>query len=103
MQWENGKMTELCCFYNPPNPPSNEELKPLSSAARSFVGGEIYEHYKGKRYKVLSVGRNSETLEETVVYQALYGDHDVWVRPLKMFLENIAINGQTQPRFKKVQ
>lgn len=103
MQWENGKMTELRCYYNQPNSPSNEELKPLSSIAKSFVGGEIYEHYKGKRYRVLSVGRNSETLEESIVYQALYGNHDIWIRPLTMFLEDVSINGQLQPRFKRVQ
>ncbi len=84
-------------------PPQNEELKPLSSEAKSFQGGEIYEHYKGKQYKVLSVGRNSETLEEIIVYQALYGNHDVWVRPLKMFSENVVINGLSQPRFKRVR
>ncbi len=93
MHRENGKNKAL----------QNEELKPLSAEAKSFVVGEIYEHYKGKRYKILSVGRNSETLEETVVYQALYPDYDVWIRPLKMFLENILINGHPQPRFKKVQ
>ncbi|HSX04348.1 MAG TPA: DUF1653 domain-containing protein [Rhabdochlamydiaceae bacterium] len=91
------------CYYNPPNPPQNEELKPFSSEAKAILEGEIYEHYKGKRYKVLSVGRNSETLEETIIYQALYGTHDVWVRPLKMFSENIVINGLPQPRFKRVQ
>jgi hypothetical protein len=103
MQWKNGKMTELRCYYNPPSPPQNEELKPLSYEAKSFQGGEIYEHYKGKRYKILSVGRNSESLEETIVYQALYGNHDVWVRPLKMFSENVVISGQSYPRFKRVQ
>ena len=96
-------MTELRCYYSPPLPPQNEALKPLSAEAQSFRGGEIYEHYKGKRYKIQSIGRNSETLEEIVVYQALYGDHDVWVRALSMFLEDIVINGQPQPRFKQVQ
>ncbi len=81
----------------------NEELKPFSAVAKSFAGGEIFEHYKGKRYKVLAVGRNSENLEECVVYQALYGDRDVWVRPLGMFLENIVINGIEQPRFRRIQ
>jgi len=103
MQWQNGKMTELRCYYNPPNLPRREDLKPFSSEAKAFVGGEIYEHYKGQRYKVISVGRHSETLEETIIYQALYGDHDVWVRPLKMFSQTVLINGQSQPRFKRVQ
>ncbi len=82
--------------------PVNEELKPFSALAKSFSKGEIYEHYKGKKYQILAVGRNSETLEECVVYQALYGEHDVWVRPLSMFLETIVFNGIEQPRFKNL-
>ncbi len=81
---------------------ANEELQPFSALAKSFSKGATYEHYKGKRYQILAVGRNSETLEECVVYQALYGDCDVWVRPLTMFLETVVINGIEQPRFKKI-
>ena len=102
MHWDNGKMKELRCYYNPPSPPQNEELKPFSAEAKSFIGSEIFEHYSGKRYKILSVGRNSETLEESIVYQALYGDGDVWIRPLAMFLESVMINGEKKPRFKRV-
>lgn len=61
-----------------------------------------YRHYKGKDYRVLGVSRHSETLEELVVYQLLYGDHGLWVRPRAMFLETIEINGVTQPRFAYV-
>ncbi|NGX60812.1 MAG: hypothetical protein K940chlam9_00283 [Chlamydiae bacterium] len=80
----------------------SEELKPLSSAAKSLKKGAIYEHYKEKRYQVLAVGRNSETLEEVVIYQALYGDQDVWSRPLGMFMETVEIEGHVVPRFKKI-
>lgn len=59
-----------------------------------------YQHYKGKEYRALGLARHSETLEELVVYQALYGDHDLWVRPLKMFSEEVEIDGQKVPRFK---
>ncbi|HUC96066.1 MAG TPA: DUF1653 domain-containing protein [Candidatus Saccharimonadales bacterium] len=59
-----------------------------------------YEHYKGNRYEVLGVAKHSETLEELVVYRALYGNHDVWVRPYEMFLENIEFEGKTVPRFR---
>jgi hypothetical protein len=77
----------------------NEDLKPFSEKAQQFTAGSIYEHYKGMRYKILAVARHSETLEEMVVYQALYGNYDVWVRPLDMFLETIEIDGKIQPRF----
>lgn len=59
-----------------------------------------YEHYKGKRYKVIGVARHSETLEELVVYQALYGEYGLWVRPLKMFMEEVEIDRKRVPRFK---
>ena len=82
---------------------SDEILQPFSIQAQSLTKGVIYEHYKGKRYKILCVGRNSETLEESVVYQAQYGNNDVWIRPLSMFLEHVIINGKMQPRFKPVE
>ena len=82
---------------NPKIPP------PMSSLAQSISVGGQYEHYKGLRYKVLAVARHSETLEELVVYQALYGEQGIWVRPLLMFLENITLNGESRPRFKLIQ
>jgi hypothetical protein len=78
------------------------ELAPFSFLAQSIRPGALYEHYKGQRYKVVHVARHSETLEELVVYQALYGAHEFWVRPLKMFLEEIEINGRLQPRFRAI-
>ena len=59
-----------------------------------------YRHYKGKDYEVIGVAKHSETLEELVVYRALYGNFDLWVRPAKMFLEEIEINGKKMSRFK---
>lgn len=59
-----------------------------------------YEHYKGKRYRVIGVAKHSETLEELVVYKALYGDGELWVRPLAMFLEKIEVDGKMVPRFR---
>lgn len=62
----------------------------------------IYEHYKGKKYRVLGVAKHSETLEDLVVYEALYDNKvsKLWVRPLKMFLEKVEVNGQKMSRFK---
>lgn len=61
-----------------------------------------YQHYKGKQYEVIGIARHSETLEETVVYKALYKTEggNLWVRPLKMFIENVTIEGKEIPRFK---
>lgn len=75
-----------------------EELK-LSQAAKNFKLG-LYEHYKGNQYEVIGVARHSETLEEMVVYRALYGNHDLWVRPIKMFGEEVEKDGIRMPRFR---
>jgi len=74
-------------------------LPPLSEAAKSLKPG-YYEHFKGLKYRLVSVGRHSETLEEYVVYQALYGDQLTWVRPLPLFVETVTKDGKSFPRFK---
>lgn len=58
-----------------------------------------YRHYKGPEYQVLAVVRHSETEEELVLYKPLYGEQELWVRPLAMFLETVTINDQKIPRF----
>ncbi len=60
----------------------------------------VYEHYKGKRYEVLGCARHTETHEEFVVYRALYGAFDLWVRPLAMFMETVTVDGRVRPRFR---
>ena len=64
--------------------------------------GAKYRHFKGKEYRVLAVARHSETLEEMVVYQQLYGEQGVWVRPLEMFLEIVERDGKRMYRFEEV-
>jgi hypothetical protein len=59
----------------------------------------IYRHYKGNLYEVLGVARHSETEEQVVVYRALYGERGLWVRPLGMFQETVAVDGREVPRF----
>lgn len=61
----------------------------------------IYRHFKGNRYQVLFVATHSETMEEMVVYKALYGDGGIWVRPLKMWDETVVHNGKQVKRFEK--
>ncbi|MEK7516893.1 MAG: DUF1653 domain-containing protein [Patescibacteria group bacterium] len=61
-----------------------------------------YRHYKGKEYEVVGVAKHSETQEELVVYQALYDDGELWVRPLAMFAEEVEHDGSRVPRFRFV-
>ena len=58
-----------------------------------------YRHFKGGEYEVLYLAKHSETLEEMVVYRALYGDGCVWVRPASMWNETVERDGKTFPRF----
>jgi len=58
-----------------------------------------YRHYKGNEYTVLGVARHSETQQELVVYRQEYGDYGLWVRPMKMFLERVMVDGKEVPRF----
>jgi len=62
-----------------------------------------YKHYKGNLYEVLSVGKHSETLDNVVIYQALYGDMGIWVRPANMWIENVKIDGKEMPRFEYIE
>ena len=73
-------------------------------ASRKIEIGE-YEHFKGKKYRVLGIAKHSETFEEMVVYETLYKNprSKLWVRPLKMFLEKVEVNGKKVPRFRFIQ
>lgn len=62
----------------------------------------IYRHYKGKDYEVLHTACHSETGEWLVVYRALYGEYGVWVRPLAMFTELVAVDGKMVARFARI-
>lgn len=59
----------------------------------------IYQHYKGQLYQVVEVATHSETREKLVVYRPLYGERELWVRPLAMFDEQIDVDGVLVPRF----
>jgi hypothetical protein len=62
----------------------------------------LYRHYKGGQYRVLGTVRHSETLEPMTLYQALYGQQGLWVRPAAMFAETVVIDGVVQPRFARI-
>ena len=58
-----------------------------------------YRHFKGNEYEVLYLAKHSESLEDMVVYRALYGAHGVWVRPASMWNELVERDGKTYKRF----
>ena len=58
-----------------------------------------YRHFKGNEYEVIAIAKNSETMEDAVVYRALYGEREFWVRPLSMWTETVERDGKRQPRF----
>ena len=62
-----------------------------------------YRHFKCNEYRLLYVARHSETLEPLVVYQALYGDRGIWVRPAGMWSEHIDRDGYSGPRFAYIE
>ncbi len=62
-----------------------------------------YNHFKGKKYRVIGTGKHSETLEEFVIYQALYGKKDLWIRPVKMFLGEVLVDGKKVSRFSFIK
>ena len=61
-----------------------------------------YSHYNGKEYEVIGIAKHSETLEELVVYRALYGSSDLWVRPIDMFIEEVEVDGKRVVRFQYI-
>lgn len=61
-----------------------------------------YRHFKGNEYEVIGVAKHSETLEPMVVYRALYGDGDIWVRPASMWNETVTRDGVTRRRFEYI-
>ena len=65
----------------------------------SAVKPGLYRHFKGNYYQVIGTPRHSETMEELVVYRALYGERGLWVRPASMWNELVERDGRTVKRF----
>ena len=65
--------------------------------------GREFRHFKGNLYRLEGFAKDSETLEEMVVYRALYGDGGLWVRPAKMFFETIERDGKLMKRFELLE
>ncbi len=71
----------------------------MTEEHQKFVGREFV-HFKGGHYRLEGFAKDSETLEDMVVYRALYGEHGLWVRPAKMFFETIKRYGKRMKRFE---
>lgn len=65
------------------------------------IGGE-YKHFKGNKYQVIGVAKDSDTLTDLVVYKALYGEGELWVRPVSNFLEEVEVDGKKFKRFEYI-
>ena len=74
----------------------------VSALNNEDVMEKYYRHFKGNLYRLIGIAKDSETLEELVVYQALYGDHQLWVRPADMFFGKVERDGKVMPRFEEI-
>lgn len=72
------------------------------STMQSILPG-VYRHYKGNHYQVLYLAKHSETLKDMVVYQALYGERGIWVRPASMWNETVDYQGKQVKRFTYIE
>ena len=72
-------------------------------AEKQKLVGRTFRHFKGNLYRLEGFAKDSETLEEMVVYRALYGEGGLWVRPAKMFFETVERGGRTMKRFEPVE
>ncbi|WP_316631546.1 DUF1653 domain-containing protein [uncultured Ruminococcus sp.] len=85
----------------PERTPAPVEEKEPELVPEEIVKGR-YRHFKGNEYEVVDFAKDSETTELMVIYRALYGEHELWVRPYKMFQEIIERDGKKMRRFEKI-
>lgn len=94
----NQKPTELTALYNR----AKELLGKKRVVKVEPTYPKYYRHFKGGKYKALMEGKDSETQEPVVIYQALYGEHGIWVRPKAMFYEHVEREDYKGPRFTEI-
>ena len=84
--------------------PSTKELSWKRMLKERMLSKERYfEHFKGGKYKLIGFGKDSETLEDVVIYQALYGANQIWVRPYSIFFSKVRMEGGIEvERFKEI-
>ena len=95
-------------YYGPHTMTADNVRRDLVPAIRAMldevkpIRERYFRHFKGGEYRLWHIANDSETLQRMVVYQALYGRHGYWVRPVKMFFERITREGKTFPRFAEI-
>lgn len=84
-------------------PAAQEPLWKKMLKERGLTRVRYFEHFKGGRYKLIGFGKDSETLEDVVIYQALYGAGQIWVRPYDIFFSKVTLpDGTEVERFKEI-
>ena len=84
-------------------PSPKESLWKKMLSERRLNTDRYFEHFKGGRYKLIGFGKDSETLEDVVIYQALYGDNQIWVRPYTIYFSKVTLpDGTEMERFKEI-
>ncbi len=84
-------------------PIAQEKLWKKMLENRALTKSRYFEHFKGGKYELIGFGKDSETLEDVVIYQALYGSHQIWVRPQELFYSKVELpDGTIVDRFKEI-
>lgn len=84
-------------------PSAQEPLWKKMLKERGLTKSRYFEHFKGGKYKLIGFGKDSETLEEVVVYEEMYGIHEIWVRPYNIFFSKVTLpDGSEVERFKEL-
>jgi hypothetical protein len=103
---EEVTVTEIPVTEKPEKPEKPEKTEKAENEVKELTPQEItpgrYRHFKGNEYEVYGFAKDSETGEKMVIYQAMYGEQEVWVRPYKMFQEIIERDGKKMRRFEKL-
>lgn len=82
--------------------PCQGRSRGFESRTARIMLNKRFRHFKGNEYVVIALGKDTESMNDVVVYQALYGDNEVWVRPLEMFLDSVLVNGKIVDRFSEI-
>jgi len=115
-QWRDPSIVGVCGTISPENPYSLRNAQAAGyqiAARREMYGGHdryilqkhlaplpgVYRHFKGAAYQVLGLAKHSENEETMVIYRALYGQRETWVRPVSMWFEHVERDGYSGPRF----